>query len=153
MVFIDFPSFLSTLRARSSELRRSLRMLKQVFNIRIARSRDLATPYTMIFAARNRKKSKCEGKFQFLPIPEHATAYFVQAATTAACNAILSNCFRKLVSYWPTAQCLLFTFVELVSPQTASHYLKSNVSETEIHPIRLQRKRGLKTVECRCVVC
>ena len=48
-------SIFSTLRARSSELRRSLEMSRHVFNIRNARSSDLATRYSMIFAARNRK--------------------------------------------------------------------------------------------------
>ena len=64
----------STLRSCISELRKPFRMSRHVFNIRIARSDDLAGPYSMGIAARGSKFAKRSEFFQDFPDPEDGPA-------------------------------------------------------------------------------
>ena len=72
--FIDFSDFLPTSRCCSSELSKSFLMSRHVFNTYIARSDDLAGPYSMGIAARGSKFAKRSEFFQDFPDPEHGTA-------------------------------------------------------------------------------
>ena len=66
-----FPWTSSTLSNCSSELRKSLEMLRHAFNIRNARSRDWRAPYSMGFTVRVRKKSNLDSIFQIFLDSRH----------------------------------------------------------------------------------